>query len=66
MNQVNTIELKAWIISHANFYRKAKRAPLTQGNRHHFEGHIRAMRALWDTLKLMEGITFSGLYKQES
>lgn len=64
MNPVNNQELKEWIIRHANFYRNQRKGALTRGNFHHFEGHMRAMRALWDTLKVFEGITLSGLYKE--
>jgi len=61
---VNPTELKSWIVKHANFYRHERRKTSSSGAKEHFEGHMRAMRALWDTLKALQGITFTGLFKE--
>jgi len=66
MNPINPTELKSYIVKHANFYRNERRGALTDGLRHYYDGHIRAMRALWNRLKDMDEITSRGLYKEIS
>jgi len=60
--------LKKWIVKHANFYRKRVRLEMNCGNTSmkviwHYRGHIAAMRALWDDLKIFQDANFVGLFK---
>ena len=61
---INPEELKNWIVSHANYYRKQAASTKSKEAKQHFEGHVRAMRALWDTMKMLNDINFVGLYKK--
>lgn len=67
MNPVNPTELKSWIVKHANYYRKEKRKAYDMARSdtviNHFEGHMRAMRVLWDDLKRNQNCDFMGLFK---
>jgi len=64
MNPINTEELKSWIISHANFYRKTKRMCLSENGKNECNGHMRAMRALWDAIIYQKQFDFMGLFKE--
>ena len=47
----------------ANYYRQYKREAPTPKLGEHYDGHVKAMRALWNHLKQMENITGFGIYK---
>ncbi len=61
---VNEIELKKFIVSQANYYRKEYKTAKLPELKHFFDGHIKGMRVLWDTMKMHKTHGF-GLYDND-
>lgn len=61
---VNPVELKKWIVSHANYYRNCRRDAITENLKQYYEGQMGAMKALWSTLKTQQKFNHQGLYKK--